>query len=107
MATNVATGTLTADGTEQTLSDITDANGAYALRLNTDNMGAGDKIVVRVYTKIADGDSYALEDEFTLANEQILKNKLSLSYPVTDDIKFTLEQSAGTNRTYKWVINKL
>jgi hypothetical protein len=105
-------GTLTADGTEQTLYIDNEPLGCMNVPtgfIDLDNMLAGDAIVLRIYYRIRDGGSLKLWASGTysgvdggLADGQKLIEFASM--PNRHGIQITLEQTAGTNRDYDWEI---
>lgn len=103
--------TLTADGTEQSVYTAT-SNRVTQLTVNVDNMQSGDTIVIREKQKVLTGDSVALVKATTLTGADgslpgsaviFQTDPLSGPYGVT----YTAEQTAGTNRTYKWRVDEL
>jgi len=103
-------GTLTADGNEQTLHINDNPLGCFnprVLFVDLDNMVAGDTTVFCIYYRIAAGAALQLFDyqsyagiDGGLANGrhliaiELLPNRFGL--------RVTLQQTAGTNRTYVW-----
>jgi hypothetical protein len=100
-------GTLTADGTEQTLY-INNAPAAIfePLIVNVDctNMQAGDVIVLRAYYRITAGGNLRLKDEVTLNGAQDPALRNIVLEPNRYGVQATLEQTAGTNRNYDWEV---
>ena len=96
-----AEGTVTADGSEQTLSTDT-TNGTYVLVVDRNNMQNGDTLELRLYSKVRSGDSYQLAYFGPFADVPPEPNVYSLPIPIDVDVKATLKQTAGTNRQYKW-----
>lgn len=103
-------GTLTADGTEQTLYIDNEPLGVFApvaLVLDLDNMQGGDTIEVRVYHRMTDAGSLKLlaYHSWTGADGG-LSNSEKLDHidliPNRHGWQLTLQQSAGTNREYPW-----
>lgn len=106
-----SSGTLTADGTEQTIaqsdsSGSVNVTGIFMLDLDLENITTGDTTEIRTYQALSTGDTAVRADfdQFT----GIQTNKIYLSLPIpnnntdTGAVKFTLKQILGTNRTYKW-----
>jgi hypothetical protein len=101
-------GTLTADGTEQTLYIDNEPLGATMgrrLYVDLDAMQGGDTTVIRVYYRLSDGGGLQLLDynSYTGADGG-LANSIKLIAvdlgPYRHGIQLTLEQTAGVNRTY-------
>lgn len=107
----ISSGTLTADGSEQTLTTQT-APGVYVLRVNLVNMQAGDIVELRIKSKVLAGDTAALE-QFATYNGALVAPagavKIIASIPAIIDqyITCALKQTAGTNRQYPWSLNRM
>ena len=105
-------GTLTADGTEQTLYIDNEPLGCTMgrrLYVDLDAMQGGDTTVIRVYYRLSDGGGLQLLDYATYTGaDGGLANNIKLITidlgPYRHGIQATLEQTAGTNRTYPWEI---
>ena len=104
-------GTLTADGTEQSIA-ATSTSRVTQLLVNTDNMVAGDVIVIKEKVKVLTGDAVALVKSTTLSGIDgslpgsaviFATDPLACTFGVT----YTLQQTAGTNRDYKWAVNEV
>lgn len=110
--TSVASGTKTADGTEQTLegSNIV-AAGTYVLVVDMVNLANGDIVELRVKTKCLSGGTLQLVYFATYANAQTELNTISVPVPidgtVSTQISFTLKQTLGTNRNFPWNVMAL
>jgi len=103
-------GTLTADGSEQTVYIDNEPLGCFSpavLFIDLDNMLAGDTVVIRAYYRLSDGGTLKLWDmqSFTgidgaLANGAKI---LDISFePNRHGFQVTLEQTAGTYRAFPW-----
>jgi hypothetical protein len=96
-------GTLTADGTEQTVVDVTGT-----LEFNLDgyidlsNMASGDTVVIRQFMKISSGGNYIKYAEETYSGAQSLPLLHIVTKPAVYGLKITLQQTAGTNRNYPY-----
>jgi len=111
MPNPIGENTLTADGTEQSVyAGVT--NRVTQLTVNVDNMESGDTIVVKEKQKVLTGDSVALVKATTLSGANgtlpgsaviFQTDPLSGPYGVT----YTLQQTAGINRDYKWRVDEL
>ena len=102
MTTLFSSGTQVATGAEDTLADIT-ATGTFTIYINRTNMALGDSAILRVKTKVLSGDTADLIDQATL-NIQSSVVVRSLPYDSDQQLIFTLEQTAGTNRSYTWKV---
>ena len=103
-------GTITADGTEQTLYIDNEPLGcakAVAAYIDLDNMAGGDTTNIRVYHRLNDGGGLQLYDynSYTGADGGLANSmkvvKIDLG-PFRHGFQLTLEQSAGVNRAYDW-----
>jgi hypothetical protein len=106
MTTSVNDGSQTATGGEDTLDTITSA-GSFVLMVDTVNMALGDKLTLRAKTKVRSVGTTRLA--YTAIYAQVQGEPVKLSIPIasTNEIVFTLEQTAGTNRAYPWEIVSL
>lgn len=103
-------GTVTADGSEQTLYVDDEPLGTWeplALMVDLDNMAGGDTTVLRVYHRLNDGGGLQLWDynSYTgadggLANS--VKVVVVELHPNRHGVQCTLEQSAGVLRSFDW-----
>jgi len=106
-------GTLTADGTEQTIYIENEPLGCWAPRImlvDLDNMAAGDTIVLRVYYRISDGGDLQLLDaqSFTGIDGSLANGAKLVDIHLNENrhgFKMTLEQTAGTNRAFAWELS--
>ena len=105
-------GTVTADGTEQTIY-INDAPmGSYrptCLFVDLDSMALGDTTILRTYYRIVNGGGLQLMsyNSFTGADGGLANGMKLASLALQHSrygIQITLEQSAGVNTTYDWQI---
>jgi hypothetical protein len=97
-----AFGTLTADGSEQTVKEIiTTVNKLHAF-IDLTNLAGGDTIVVRQFMKIKTAGTYIKYAEETYSGAQSLPMLYIQTKPAKYGIKITLQQTGGTNRTYDW-----
>jgi len=96
-------GTLTADGSEQT---VVEATGTLEFQLDgyidLSNMASGDTVVVREYMKIASGGNYVKYAEETYSGAQSIPLLHIVTKPARYALKVTLQQTAGTNRDYPY-----
>ena len=97
-------GTFTADGTEQTLVEITRGVHGFSGYLDLSNLVSGDSVYVRAYVKIKSGGSYLKQGQRELTGSQSVPLLHILDYPTTPyGFKITIEQAEGTNRTYDYM----
>jgi hypothetical protein len=107
--TAFASGTKTADGTEQTLTDV-NAAGVYQLNVDLNAMAAGDVLELRVKRITLTGGTLRKEYLYTFYGAQpaeavsfdgdVLGNELTDATA----LRFTLTQTFGTNRNYPWKV---
>lgn len=101
--TQVDSGTVTADGTEQTV-DTQTAGGVYVWAVDLSNLAAGDSVTLRVKDKILAAGSAVLAFEQTFTGAQDIDWVCSEPVATAHEITFTLEQTAGTNRDFPWSV---
>ena len=96
-------GTTLADGTVQTLTDTVD-NKYFTFKIDLTNMATGDTTVLKIYDMVLNGGALALWFTKTFVNAQT--NPIFFLAPlwITEEIKITLQQTAGTNRNYDWCL---
>jgi len=100
-------GTLTTDGTEQTIYLNNSPAGVFKptlLRIETSAQTATETIVLREYYRSSSGGTLLLYDTATyvgtIADEGII---IHLD-PNRFGVKVTIEKTAGTNRDYPWEV---
>jgi hypothetical protein len=86
---------------ETTLATDTN-NGTFVLEVDTSNMVLGDLLEIRVYTITLNGGSLTQAWKGTYQHAQVNNHKISPSVASDQSIKCTLNQTAGTGRTYAW-----
>ncbi len=105
-------GTVTADGTEQTLYIENAPVGCFEPRtfvVDLDNMDAGDTTIVRVYYRIIAGGGLQQEvyTSFAGADGGLANGSKLFSFslhPNRFGMSISLRQTAGVNRTYNWSV---
>ena len=97
----VAVGTLTADGTEQTVLEKA-SMGTFEGWVDLSNMASGDVVVIKVYVKAKSGGSFRQYDSASYSNAQtnpaVHVTRLSAKY----GIKITLQQTVGSYRSFDY-----
>ena len=107
MATSNSNGSQTAViTTEHTLATIT-TDGSFVIGIDASNMVLGDELIVRVKLKVRSTGTTRLAYEATYAHVQNEPVILSIPAASTNEIVFTLEQTAGTGRAFPWEIWEL
>ena len=101
MATSNDDGSQTATGGEDTLSSPITVAGSYVLMVDTSAMVNGDKLILRAKTKVRSVGTTRLAH---VQGEPVI---VSIPVASTNEIVFTLEQTAGTGRAYPWEIVEL
>lgn len=97
----------TADGTEQTLYETTDSDEFFVI-VNLSTMQALDGVTLRAYRRVlsaAEAFVKYFEQAFADAQDDDLYICPPISAPF--GVKFTIEQTAGTYRTFKWDAHSL
>jgi len=96
-------GTLTADGTEQTVVEET---GTLEFKLDgyidLSNLASGDTVVVREYMKVKSNGSYVKYAEETYSGSQPLPLLHIITKPARYGLKITLQQTSGTYRSFDY-----
>ncbi len=91
---------ITMDGTEKTLFEITDIKSAEVEAwVDLTPMAGGDTIVVRYSRKVKAAGTYAKYAEETYTGAQSLPLLKLTGFKIYRDTKVTAQQTAGTNRT--------
>jgi hypothetical protein len=107
---NPASGNLTADGTEQVLASSTSLSqgGVFALLVDGTNMAGSDLVTLRAYSNAnTANDRLAYVAQFTGAQLEALKISPPIPVEIGGRLKVTLQQSAGTYRTFQWKVLEL
>jgi hypothetical protein len=99
--------------TEHTLLDIAVA-GSFVLHVNLRNMVAGDAVELKCYEKILTGDTITEGQVISQTYQGVQTSDVVVkSIPIDNDlveaaaVRFTLKQTAGTSRNFKWKVVKL
>tara|TARA_Y100001963_G_scaffold140525_1_gene207661 strand:+ start:3147 stop:3470 length:324 start_codon:yes stop_codon:yes gene_type:complete len=99
-------GTLTTDGSEQTLGTSTFA-GVHVVQIDLSAMQAGDTLRLKVKTKVLTAgttNDFIVQTFSGVQSEPIIQSE-----PVTSPFSFTstLERTGGSDRAYPWSINSV
>ena len=97
----VAEGSITADGTEQEVAEVLSDSPVKLMGwINLDNMDLGDKVTIKTYAKNQAGvyKTHAVE----LYADVLEQPMVNLMQKVTEAYKITLQQTAGTYRSYDY-----
>lgn len=93
-------GTITTNGTEQTVFDVT-SDKHYGFWLFCHNMQAGDSLRVRISVKDQNAATMRLYLDDTLSGVQA-SPAFFTPYLTTKQFKVTVQRTAGTDRAYTW-----
>ena len=94
-------GTLTADGTEQTIVEMI-IMGSLEGWIDLANMASGDTIIITQYAKVKSGGTYRRYASATYVGAQTDPALFVTRVPSRYGVKLTLQQSAGTYRTFDY-----
>ncbi len=104
MATLESSGTQSATiGTEHTLATLTGAK-VYVLVVDTVNLANGDELLLRVKTMLLSAGTSREAYSAGYAHTQGQPIKLSIPVPSDQEYIATLEQTAGTGRSFDWKV---
>jgi len=105
MARLVASGTITTDGTEQTLHSETTI-GTFVLILDRSNMSNGDAIELRGKTTVLSGGVLQTIWTQEFRDAPSADDSISESLHIISDIQavWTIKRTAGTDRSYAWKV---
>lgn len=99
---NAANGTQAATiSTEHTLATET-AVGVYVLTVDLSNMASGDTMTLRAKVKTLTGSTSTKESSITFTGAQDPAVFQSKPIAVEHEVVFTLQQTAGTGRSFPW-----
>lgn len=109
MPTVLGSGNTTlSDGNETTLYEST-SNKHFGAEVNLDEMLSGDTTRVKVYTKVLTGDAYAEFFDQTYSGVDGGQGAPVIYFPFKSGpygYKLTIQQTAGTLRSYKWRVDE-
>lgn len=99
-----AEGTLTADGTEQTIYEVTPTVTLVpdSITMSLSNMAEGDTITINMYAKLKSGGAYELIDTDDYIGAKDIPAINITGQPNRYGWKVTLQQTAGTFRGFDW-----
>lgn len=103
LKTDGTTSALSVGGGQTTLLDTPDP-GDYALKVNLANLAVGDEVIVRVFDKTLTGDSYGVTEVMTFSTPPSRVIQTLPRIAALYGAKFTIEQTVGTGRTFKWSV---
>lgn len=94
---------LTVIDTEHTLATVTTA-GNYVLYVDTNVLALGDELILRVKLKVRSTGTTRLLFEGTYKNVVGAPIIQAIPASVVNEAVFTLEQTAGSVRTFDWAV---
>lgn len=96
-------------GTETFLGTDPEAtDGIFQFVVDVSNLALADKLEIRLYEVALSGDTTSLQIQmWPLQHAQIDKLFMSPSLILLHRWRFSLKQTAGTGRTFKWSIRKV
>lgn len=99
---HIGSGTLTADGKEQTLVEYTDSE-PFRIEgwINVSAMQAGDQVDIRRYVQLMQG-GYELADSYTIMGVPPYPLVRVIPSAAMYGVRVTLQQSVGGYRDYPW-----
>lgn len=109
MASQHASGNQSATvGTEHFLGTDPDTTaGVFQFVVELSTMARGDTVEIRVYEKATGtGDTARLIHTWSFVNEQIDQLFVSPALILLHGWRFSLKQTAGTARSFKWSVRK-
>lgn len=98
------TGTLTADGTEQTLGAERTDGKTYVLQLDLANMAAGDLVEIRAKVKVVNGGTTRTAFKAVYANAQAYPALQTPPIPAPYSVTFTLKQVNASYRAFDYAL---
>jgi hypothetical protein len=104
----VGNGMQGASGSEDILYWAGAPGGQYVLWVDLINMLAGDSVIIRARYSV-DGTNFQLSEQATFAGStnavgSVCTNIVDMVMGTPSNIQFTLQQTAGGNRSYQWQV---
>jgi hypothetical protein len=98
-------------GVELTLDDV-DTAGTYTLHVDKSVLAAGDSLELRIYQMVLTGGTRRVAYFQRYADAQPTDDMIAISVPISNELtdsgalRFTLNQTKGTARSFPWKILK-
>ncbi len=90
---------------EYTLVDDTTYEGhIFDGKIDLSNMLSGDTVIITLYEKLLSGGALSITYQSTFVDAQSPSILQILSLTVAKEWKLTLNQAAGSGRTYDWTV---
>jgi hypothetical protein len=102
----VGKGTVTADGSEQVLLEYTGRISTISGYVDLSNMDIGDTVIIRTYVKVSEDSDYRLYRSETFEGRQIETALHLLPRLSGFAMKVTLQQTAGTYKSFSFLFVK-
>ncbi len=108
MPTSIASGTQTADGSEDVLATDT-SNKNYVLVVDLSNLVNGETVVLKLYAICLSGGALVLAYFATYSNAQAAPLKYSIPVPADVKIEATLQQTVyvSSYKSFPWKLLSL
>ena len=105
MPTVTDSDTTLADGSVQVLTDVTD-NKYFTFKIDTGLMSTADAdvMVLTIYDMVLSAGTLRIYKQETYTGTQTEPIKFLAPLWITQEIKVTLEQTAGVNKNYAWAL---
>ena len=105
MPTVIDSGTTLADGTVQVLTDIVD-NKYFTFKIDTGLMSTSDAdvMVLTIYDMVLSAGTLRIYKQETYTGTQTEPIKFLAPLWITQEIKVTMQQTAGVNKNYAWAL---
>jgi len=105
MPTVTDSDTTLADGTVQVLTDVTD-NKYFTFKIDTGLMSTSDAdvMVLTIYDMVLTAGTLRIYKQETYTGTQTEPIKFLAPLWITEEIKITMQQTAGVNKNYAWVL---
>lgn len=94
-------GSVTMDGNEDTVFEVTTA-GVVEGYIDLTNMGAADNVTINQYIRIVSGGPYVLYGSLPYTGVQSIPMLWIVEKPGIYGVKVTAHQTAGVNRTFPY-----
>lgn len=103
---SIQDGSITTDGSEQTIGSAITDDAAYTGYLDMTNNAGGDTIVIKIKVRIAGTDDRVMiKDTFTGSQDEPLYHFPPITS--TENFTWTIEKTGGTNRAYTYRVYKV
>jgi hypothetical protein len=105
LPTVTASDTTLADGTVQTLTDTVD-NKYFTFKIDTGLMSTADAdvMVLTIYDMVLAAGTLRIYKQETYTGTQTEPIKFLAPLWITQEIKITMQQTAGVNKNYAWAL---